>query len=201
MVTVRPATYEDSRHLVVTFARAFEKDPMMDCLIRADARRREGMELFFRQCLNKLTLPYGMVLATDDCQGGAMWLPSENVHVGFISQSRLLPDMVRAAGWRRLPVLIDFMQRLDQLHPRGPHYYLMFVAVCPDSQRRGYGAGLIRPVLERCDREGRPAYLENSNPANQHFYEQLGFRMTGEIPVKKGGPYIYSMWRDPRKAI
>jgi hypothetical protein len=45
----------------------------------------------------------------------------------------------------------------------------------------------MTPVLERCDRDGTPAYLEATNDRNRALSEGHGFRATGAIPVP-GGP-------------
>jgi hypothetical protein len=55
----------------------------------------------------------------------------------------------------------------------------------------------MRPVLERCDGEGVPAYLESSKERNVPLYERNGFRVTEEMVVPNGGPKIWLMWRDP----
>jgi hypothetical protein len=57
----------------------------------------------------------------------------------------------------------------------------------------------MRPVLERCDREGVPAYLEASGARNRDLYLRLGFRVTGEIRLPDG-PSMWPMWREPAPA-
>jgi hypothetical protein len=42
-----------------------------------------------------------------------------------------------------------------------------------------------------------PAYLESSNPSNDHRYERLGFVRVGEFAAPAGGPTVACMWRDP----
>ena len=64
-------------------------------------------------------------------------------------------------------------------------------------QSRGLGARLLWPVLERCDHERLPAYLESTNPRNVPFYESLGFAQVGMIQSGTS-PQIVPMLREPQ---
>ncbi len=57
----------------------------------------------------------------------------------------------------------------------------------------------MRPVLNRCDHDGTPAYLEATSPRNRQLYQRLGFHVTSEIPLPDG-PTMWRMWRDPAGA-
>ena len=72
------------------------------------------------------------------------------------------------------------------------------VGVEPDRQRAGIGSALLAPIVERCDRDFVPAYLESSREDNLAFYHRLGFEVTGRIDLPGGGPPIWPMWRAPR---
>jgi ribosomal protein S18 acetylase RimI-like enzyme len=88
---------------------------------------------------------------------------------------------------------------VERLHPKGPpHWYLGVLGTRKKAQGRGVGSSLLAPVLDRCDDEGIPAYLESSKHSNIAFYRRHGFEVTGEIPLPFGGPSVWSMWRDPR---
>jgi hypothetical protein len=52
-------------------------------------------------------------------------------------------------------------------------------------------------VLERCDAEGIPAYLEASRADNARLYECLGFEPREEIEILDG-VRVRPMWREPR---
>ena len=61
----------------------------------------------------------------------------------------------------------------------------------------GLGAALLRPVLDRCDAEKIPAYLEASSPRNRALYERHGFEVTEEFAVGRGSPPVWRMWHAP----
>lgn len=56
----------------------------------------------------------------------------------------------------------------------------------------------MRGVLERCDREGTPAYLEASSARSRGLYERLGFTFTGRAVDLPEGPPMWPMWREPQ---
>lgn len=65
-------------------------------------------------------------------------------------------------------------------------------------QGEGLGTALIGSALDRCDREGRAAYLEASSARSRLLYERLGFEAAGEPLLLPDGPHMWPMWREPR---
>ena len=55
--------------------------------------------------------------------------------------------------------------------------------------------GLLAANPAHIDEQGFPVYLESSNRANDHRYEQLGFVHVGEFEAPRGGPTLACMWR------
>jgi ribosomal protein S18 acetylase RimI-like enzyme len=109
----------------------------------------------------------------------------------------MLPWFLRSAGSDALRAL-RFVRALEAKHPREPHYYLPFIGVAPQWQGRGFGAALMRPMLERCDAEGAPAYLEASTARNRALYERHGFEVSGDRISVSDSPPMTPMWRGPR---
>jgi GNAT superfamily N-acetyltransferase len=194
--TVRKASAYDVPQLARALARAFQEDPVFQWLIPDDAERASRSERGFVLYLNKVYLPHDECYTTDGVVGGALWLPPEKWHLGPLAQLRLLPGMLAAMGGR-LPQLLRAISTIESNHPGKPHYYLPFVGVEPGSQGRGIGTALMKPVLDRCDHEGLPAYLEATTPRNRACYLRQGFEVTEEIHFPKGGPPSWRMWREP----
>lgn len=76
------------------------------------------------------------------------------------------------------------------------HYYIRFVGVATRFQGQGFGTALLRPTLDRCDREGMPAYIEASSERSAALYERLGFVHLGNLQIPDGPPF-WPMRRPP----
>jgi ribosomal protein S18 acetylase RimI-like enzyme len=196
---IRKAILTDVDSLVLSLARSFNDDPIVNWFVRQDDNRSLGFNELFRTCLCSLSLPHGEVLTTDHCLGGALWYPPGKSKIGFTKQLSLLPSLIRIASFRGLKRIIKVIDAMDKVHPTERHYYLQFIGVDPDHQGKGFGNALMQPVLESCDREGCGAYLENTTEPNRFFYERLGFAVTGEIDLGQGAPPLWQMWRNSQQ--
>jgi GNAT superfamily N-acetyltransferase len=138
------------------------------------------------------------VLTTADLAGASLWAEPQRPFGGLISRLVLPFHMRRLLGPRTEMVRTE-IARLNASRPREPHWYLPTIGVDPERQSRGIGEALMRPVLERCDAEGTPAYLESTRPRNLIFYGRLGFEIVDELEVG-GGPVVWAMLRQPKGA-
>jgi GNAT superfamily N-acetyltransferase len=174
-------------------ARAFYDDPMTCYLLPAPGvRSRRAPSLF--GMTTKVVLDKGEVWADRDRRTVALWAAPgrwKDTPRDLLHQLPSLP-----AFGIRLPRALRVLRILDESHSVTPHWYLEAIGTDPGQQGKGLGSAVIRPVLERCDRDGVAAYLVSSNPLNLPFYQRHGFRLDGELSVP-GGPTLYPMWRDP----
>jgi GNAT superfamily N-acetyltransferase len=194
---IRRASAEDVPRLALVLARAFYDDPVFNWLVPEDSERLRRSARGFAFYLRKVYLPHAQSYATDDSAGGALWLPPNTWHHGPLAQLRLAPGMIAALG-PRLPQVLRAISTIESNHPHEPHYYLAFAGVDPPLQGKGIGTALLQPILDRCDREGTPAYLEATTPRNRACYERQRFEVTEEFRFPKGGPPSWRMWREPR---
>jgi len=194
---IRKVGAEEVAAVAESLARAFYDDPMMRWLFPVDARRLERLRDGFEFYLARIWLRHDACYTTDRRIGAACWLPPGTWRLSLPRQLALLPAMVRRFG-RDLPRLMRFFAAIEKVHPHEPHMYLPAVGVAPEWQGRGFGAALLRPVLERCDRERLPAYLEATSPRNRALYERHGFETVEELRVAKDAPLVWRMWRAAR---
>jgi ribosomal protein S18 acetylase RimI-like enzyme len=170
-----------------TLSLAFHDDPVFRWWIADQDRRREILPAFFA----------AIVRASDEVHAGvdhasaAVWSPP-----GAEDDEELVPALVEATAEyaeRMFPIL----ELMAEQHPAAPHWYLFFLGTRPEHQSRGLGSALVRPVLEACDADELPAYLEATSERNAQLYRRHGFEVVGEIRLPDG-PSLWPMWREPR---
>jgi ribosomal protein S18 acetylase RimI-like enzyme len=193
--TVRHAVAGDVEPVTDTLARAFDDDPVMAWLFPDDERRFRRSRKFFLLRMKQF-LPQGDVYTTADRAGAAIWAVPGQWHLPALATLQMIGVLAPAVGPRG-PRALRGMMRIDAAHPTEPHYYLAVLGTEPEFQGRGIGSALMRPVLDLCDRDEVPAYLESSKERNIAFYARHGFRVTREVTLPKGPP-VWLMWRDPR---
>jgi GNAT superfamily N-acetyltransferase len=191
---LRVATAEDIRPLKTVLAEAFFDDPILSWLMPDDGKRLGRLRRYFGIELGHLALARGRVWTTSDLAGAALTLPPGSwrspLRVTLLEGSTFGVHVARAA---RMGAAIEWR------HVHGRHYYVRDVGVLPSMQGRGLGSALMGPTLERCDREGLPAYLEASSERSAALYERLGFRVTSVLRVGSCPP-LRLMLRTPRPA-
>ena len=131
--------------------------------------------------------------------GVAAWVPPEapNSSRRSVLPARFASFEVRALFPRAAPQLLGGFDTLGQSHPEEPHWYLAFVGIEPDRQRRGLGRILLAPIIARADQAGVACYLETPFPDTRSFYRRLGFEDTDELRPVTDAPTIWTMTRAP----
>jgi len=196
-VTVRRAAEADVDQMAAQLARSFFDDPVMGHVFRNAARRPEALRRYFTSQMRGDYLPHGGCYTTDDYLGSAIWAPPGKPLLtglaGITNLVRVLPFVVT-----HLKTTLDLISTIESMHPHEPHWYLATLGTDPEAQGKGIGSALMQPVLDHCDAEGWPAYLESSKERNVPFYARHGFKVVEEVPLPGGGPSIWTMWRRPR---
>lgn len=189
---IRRATRDDLPAVQRVLSRAFADDPPMRFMFLPG-----GIEVVFRLAVERLTFPFGEVWVDSELRAAALWTPPGKWRLGWREHLRDLPSWAKAIGWTRLPTVAAATSELVGCHLAEPHYYLFAVGVDPGHRGRGLAAELLAPVLKQCDAEGKPAYLEASQPALVPFYRRLGFAPVREVRLGRDGPVMVPMVRAP----
>lgn len=178
-------------------ARAFHDDPVFAHLVPSGAPGREGRLAALFAAQARTAAHHGRVLVSEGGEAAALWLAPGRWKATPSVLLRETVPAVRALRGRTIQGL-RVQVALERVHPAEPHWYLHALGTDPAHQGRGHGSALLATVLDRCDDEGVPAYLESSKHGNIPFYERHGFRVTSEVALPAGGPSAWPMWRDPR---
>ena len=201
MTAVRLATAGEIGDMAALLGRAFASDPF-HAYLAGDApersqRMRDGWSGILRFTSDRLSTTY----TTDDLAGVAIWHPPGYHGAGFIDSMRMLPSVSRLAGGygrlREVSRAIEALEARRREHVPMPHFYLSALGVEPERQGEGIGTALMRPVLERADREQHPAYLETATGRNVLLYERQGFSVVEELTLPGTDVHGWLMRRIP----
>ena len=196
---VRLARAEEIPALAAVLTRAFANDPFFSYLAGAAPERKQRMRDGWTGILRFGSARLAHTWTTDELAGVAIWLPPEH-RTHLLDEVRLTREMVRFAGWRRLRLVGDAIEELERRRKRhmpGPHFYLSALGVEPDQQGTGIGTALMGPVLDTCDRDGLPAYLETAVARNVLLYERVGFEVVEELILPRTDIRGWLMRRSP----
>lgn len=194
--SVRLATRDELPAAARALARAFEGDPVWEWIAPPSSHWERRASRWFEAEITARFDHGAEIWVDDQVNGAAVWTPP--------GRWRSAPtDILRIA----VPSLVLLRQRLlrglgttlimEKEHPRSPdHWYLALLGTDPAHQGTGVGSALLRAVLERCDQQGVPAYLESSKLSNVGYYERFGFQVTGGVAYKEC-PVQTTMWREP----
>jgi ribosomal protein S18 acetylase RimI-like enzyme len=157
--------------------------------------RDRHVERSFRVSLARLERQH-QLYTTADHAGAALWaLPGqwrEDLRQS-VQMLALLPPLLP-----RLLRTMRAMSRIELAHPLQEHFYLSVLGTAPERRRQGIASALMQPVLDLCDAERTPAYLETATEENVGFYARHGFEVQRRLDLPGGAPPLWLLWREAR---
>jgi GNAT superfamily N-acetyltransferase len=133
---------------------------------------------------------------TADASAVAIWIPPGATELSDEQERAFAHAAEEVLGPDGAAYLDKVMAVFAAAHPQvEPHYYLSLLGTHPAHRGHGIGMKLLAETLALIDREGSPAYLESSHPANNARYARHGFEPLGEFALPDNGPAVTSMWR------
>ncbi|MDB5680141.1 N-acetyltransferase [Sphingomonas bacterium] len=191
---IRDAVPADRAAIAAMLARAFADDPAMAYIFPDPRDRAKRLPKLFG-LLFDADAP-GMRLVTGDAEAATLWQRPGTPVAGTLDLLRRAVPLVTTLGFA-LPRALRVGDALDAHAPPERHWYLHIAGVDPAQQGKGLGGASIREGLARAAADGLPAYLETATERNVGLYQSLGFVVTSEWNVPKGGPKFWSMLRQP----
>jgi ribosomal protein S18 acetylase RimI-like enzyme len=183
--TVRTVGAADEDRAIATVVLAFVADPIARLTWSHAHDYLAAMPRFVRAFAGGAFTHRG-ALCTQDCLGAALWLPP-GVHPDEEKLHELVESSVSPSIQGEFSTAFAEMAKH---HPSEPHWYLPLIGVDPAYQGKGHGDALMAHALDRCDRDGVPAYLESTNPRNRSLYQRHGFEPLGTIRIGVLPPFV-----------
>ena len=174
-------------------SRAFQNYPTFVYVYPDDSEREDKLPHFFKSMVYKGLLQ-GEVYATSPAmEGVTVWLPP-GVDGGLSKAFE-----VDREAYERFAYYGKCVHVVRQKNASTPHWFLELIGVVPEFQNKGFAGRLLRPMLDRIDRENLSCYLDTEVEKNVAIYQHYGFRALEDMIVPKTGVRSWSMLRDKRR--
>ena len=192
---IRVAGTADVDRATETITLAFADDPVWSvALARSDGST--GHLAGYWRIFVAAAQAQGGVWLLDGGAAVSVWIPPDGVELDPASTAAFEALIGQAFSPAEVADLLALFERFEANHPRlEPHAYLSLLATHPDHRGKGIGQALLAENLRGWDEAGVPAYLESTNPANDHRYERAGFRAIGGFRAIRDDAPITTMWR------
>jgi len=153
-----------------------------------DETKRRAVAWTFGFIALSVCLKYGEAYASSEkLEGVAAWLPPGKAPFGGwqIMRSVSLSVLFRFGrqGASRMQAYGRYVDKLHRKLVPYPHWYLQIIGVDPVYQGLGFSSQLVRPVLERIDREQKPCFVETNTEKNVAIYRRSGFEVVSENKI------------------
>jgi ribosomal protein S18 acetylase RimI-like enzyme len=174
----------DVKRAAEVMAWAFRDYPLFVYFIPKESTRKRKQPFIFRSLLRHGLIDGEVYATSPKLEGIAVWFHSDReretlwskISSGFV----LMPFVVGIGVLRRQIAFGRWSTPVRKRCVPGRHWFLELLGVEPAYQGRGYASALLRPMLERIDREGLPCYIETQAEKNVALYEHLGFKVVEE---------------------
>ncbi|MEI4506581.1 N-acetyltransferase [Sphingopyxis sp. CCNWLW253] len=182
----------DKVRLLHTLVLGFSGDPMARWA-SPDAATYLDRRLEFFDAFGGAAFEHDSAFVADGGAAVATWLPPGVEPDGAV-MAAIMDEQTPASRKGEMDALFE---QMEQFHLKEPHWYLPLIAADPACRGRGLGTALMEAAIARIDADGRPAYLESSNPRNIPLYQRFGFEIIGEIQAGTS-PVLTPMLRPGR---
>lgn len=193
-----------AQSLAESFGDRKRPDPQFAAILRREDTRIQKLGHGFLDFIERDYSPNGVIHVPDKLFGAAVWMPPNEWKTDLRTQAVIARSLFGVASPLDLARLGTALTYAETWHKKaekviGPHYYLAVLGVAPYYQGRGYGEALIQRMLDRCDQEGMPAYLEASSLRSVPLYRRKGFITLNKGQFPGGIEPIHFMFREPQE--
>ena len=177
---MKKAKYSDKQIIVNILSKSFDQNKSINSIIKQDHKRnsriRNLIEYSFEVCFLS-----GEIYLSDDNKGCVFLLQSDKKKTTIKTIILDLKLALTVIGIERIFTILKREAKIKSQHPKTPFYHLWYIGVDPEYQKKGLGSELLQEVLEKCNTEKKPLYLETSTYRNISWYEKFGFSIYNQV--------------------
>ena len=180
-------TRKDRDAGAAVLGRAFTEYEMLRYYFQDEAERH-AVAVTFGFIALSVCLKYGEAYASSaKMESVAAWLPPGKAPFGGWQIIRSVPlSVLFRFGRQGASRMQAYGRYIDNMHRKlvpYPHWYLQIIGVDPAYQGQGFSSQLVRPILERIDREHLPCFLETNTEKNVAIYRRFKFEVVSEDKI------------------
>jgi GNAT superfamily N-acetyltransferase len=193
-------TKDQIKPAAMTLAKAFTNYPVSEFILPNLVERRKKHPRIFASYLHN-GLKYGEVYTTSvNYEGVAIWFGPDTRRESFWDRLRwrfFAPFVEDDLVLSRQRILESYATAVRARYAPSRHWYLQVLGVDPACQGQGYAGKLLKPMLDRADRDGLPCFLETQLEKNVTLYEHFGFRVVEAGIIPGSNLKSWAMVRNP----
>jgi len=174
------AKIEDKSLVVDILTASFDQNVSVNYVVKQDGQRKERIRRLMEYCFDSC-FQNGTVYLSKDRNACALILFPEQEKVSLKSVMNDLRLAFSCIGPERLPKILSRESKVKSNYPKRSIFYLRFIGVHPDFQRKGIGSSLIADIINEARMMSKPIYLETSMAENVKFYKSMGFELFNEL--------------------
>ena len=167
--------------------RAFTEYELLRYYFPNEKKRPAAAQTFGFIALS-ICLKYGEVYASSEkLEGVAAWLPPGKAPFGGWQVMRSVPLSILfrfgCQGASRMQAYDRHWRNLHRKLVPYSYWYLHIIGVDPAYHGQGFASRLVRPVLERIDRERMSCFVETHAEKNVAIYRRFGFEVISKDKI------------------
>lgn len=176
------ANLSDQSLVVDILCSSFDDNKSVNYIIPQDKMRvlriRKLMAYSFDLCHK-----FGVVYLNEDKSACALVLFPEKKKTTLQTLILDLQLVFNSTGLRNLKKTLERETKIKAIQPKEEVYYLWFIGVQKDKQKKGLGTALLKHVISDARKLQRPIILETSTIRNLPWYQQNDFHVYAELDL------------------
>lgn len=171
-------------------------DPVGNFIFQTEPNHIHLKKRFFRSLVTSCSPKAVRQGISSDLEAVSIWFPPGMDHSGDVDVDPFKDeDFADPMTMKRLQAVNEVIAALTADLGEELQWYLHLVAVRPQFRNQGYSSRLVKPMLDRADKEKLPCTLITQSFENVRKYEHWGFKLVKEMPIPNSSEKFYSMRR------